>query len=302
MKDKADKVRVYVGADRSQALAVTVLEHSIKRHANTNVEVIPMIDLPVRQPKDSWNFPRTGFSFSRFCIPKLAGYTGKALYLDADMLVFRDIESLWSIPFNGAKIVIQKEVKHAEETVKKEGAPANRRKQCSVMLLDCERLDWDIDQIIDGLDAGHYDYERLMYDLVILDESEIQFGIPFEWNSLEYYDESTCLIHYTDMHTQPWTSCKNKNGYLWLDEVRLMLRTGALKMADLENEIALGYIRPSLIREIKYGQYIPNCLESLFAKYNASLDASKKYVPHKEVYALKRIRLQAMRVEAELRK
>src|SRR5688500_17656237 len=102
-----DPVRVFVGTDRSQALAVKVLEHSIKRHTDLPVEVTPMCDLPIRQPKDPRQGQRTGFSFSRFCIPQLAGYRGRAIYMDADMLVFKDIRELWEMPFNGAKVIIQ---------------------------------------------------------------------------------------------------------------------------------------------------------------------------------------------------
>jgi hypothetical protein len=294
-----DKVRVYIGADRSQALAVQVLEHSIRRNTTLDVEVFPMIDLPIRQPKDLRNAPRTGFSFSRFCIPKLAGYKGKALYLDADMLVFKDIKSLWDRPFDAAKVVIQREIRHEKESTAKEGAPRKRQKQCSVMLMDCSALDWDVDRIVDDLDNNKYDYETLMYDLVILEEDQVKYGIPFEWNSLEYYDAETCLIHYTDMYTQPWTSCKNKNGYLWLDEVRLMVRDGALKMEDIAREINLGYLRPSLIRDLKYGQYIPKLLEGVFVTSNMSFDKSRNYVPHREVYTSKRRRLEAMNIQAE---
>ena len=103
-----ETIRVFVGVDRSQLLAVPVLEYSIKRHTTAKVEVVPMLDLPVPKPQDPRNGQRTGFSFSRFCIPKLAGYRGKAIYMDADMLVFRDIRELWDIPFDGAKIIIQK--------------------------------------------------------------------------------------------------------------------------------------------------------------------------------------------------
>jgi lipopolysaccharide biosynthesis glycosyltransferase len=291
--DRENKATIYVGADRSQALAVRVLEHSIQRHASLRAEIIPMLDLPIPSPKDPKNSPRTGFSLSRFCIPKLAGYKGKAVYMDADMLVLKDVKSLWDIAFDGARVVIQKEIKYNEETTKKEGAPTKRTKQCSVMLMDCERLDWDIDKIITEMDDGIYDYEKLMYDLVILQEKDIKYGIPFEWNSLEHYDDATCLIHYTDMYTQPWTSCKNKNGHLWLQEVRLMLRDRALTIGEIEHEIELGYFRPSLIRDVKYGGYIPRVLESVFARVNASYDRSKAYIPHKEVYAAKKKRLAA---------
>ena len=291
-----EPVRVYVGTDRSQLLAVKVLEHSIKRHTKLPVEVYPMLDLPIRKPKDPRNWQRTGFSFSRFCIPELAGYSGKAIYMDADMLVFKDIASLWNIPFNGAKVVIQEDIPPEHENKRKEGAPAKRIKQCAVMLLDCGRLSWKIDEIIDDLDRGNYNYERLMFDLCILEENEISYTIPFKWNSLEHYDRETCLIHYTDMSTQPWVSSQNQYGYLWLNELRLMLNNGSLKLKDIEEEIKLGYFRPSLIRDIRYSQWIPNFWQKPFQKANKLLDKQSNYKPHQEVYNLKKIREEAIKI------
>jgi lipopolysaccharide biosynthesis glycosyltransferase len=294
-------IRVFVGTDRSQVLAVPVLEHSIKRHTDAKLEVIPMLDLPVPVPKDPRNGQRTGFSFSRFCIPKLAGYQGKAIYMDADMLVFQDIRELWNIPFDGAKVVIQKEVKHEEVTLEKVGAPKKRKKQCAVMLLDCGRLDWDINCIVGEMNDGKYDYEGLMYDLCILAEDEIKFGVPFEWNSLEHYDSQTRLIHYTDVYTQPWTAIGNQWGELWFDEVRLMLRNGTLAWEQLKKEVDLGYFRPSLLSDIRYRHLLPTWLRIFFDKRNAVKDKLSGYVPHKEVYAQKRIRQQAiMDYEARL--
>lgn len=294
-----EKIRVFVGTDISQQLAVPVLEYSIKKHTSAEVEVIPMLDLPVPVPKDPRNSQRTGFSFSRFCIPKLAGYKGKAIYMDADMLVFNDIRELWDIPFNGAKIIVQKEIKY--DTTNKEGAPKIRKKQCAVMLLDCGQLDWDIEDIINGMDEGKYDYEGLMYDLCILDESLVQYGVPFEWNSLEHWDTETRLIHYTDVYTQPWTECGNKFGFLWFDEVRRMLSERKLSEANIANEIALGYFRPSLIRDIKYRHLIPPFLHKIWDKINMVSDKSSGYVKHKDVYEAKRKRIKAIKAyEAKL--
>lgn len=290
-----DVIRVYVGVDRSQLLAVPVLEYSIKRHTTAKVEVIPMLDLPVPAPKDPRNGQRTGFSFSRFCIPKLAGYKGRAIYMDADMLVFQDIRSLWNLPFNGAKILIQEEVKFTDITIAKENAPKERKKQCAVMLLDCARLDWDVEKIVQGMDDDLYTYEQLMSDLCILPEIEVGYDIPFEWNSLEHYDESTCLIHYTDMGTQPWASTRNSNGYLWFDEVRRMLKAGVLHLDSIREEIANGYFRPSLYREIRYGHFVPKALRSFFNEKNEIFDKLSGYIPHKSVYELKRIRNKAIK-------
>lgn len=283
-------IRVYVGTDRSQSLAVPVLEHSIKRHTTAPVEVYPMLDLPVPTPEDPRNWPRTGFSFSRFCIPKLAGYRGKAIYMDADMLVFKDIRELWKLPFGQAKVLIQEEVKHTEITMAKQNAPATRKKQCAVMLLDCGRLDWDIDKIIRDLNESRYNYEKLMFDICILPEEEVGYGVPFEWNSLEYYDENTRLIHYTDMGTQPWVSVHNSNGYLWFDEVRLMLEEGALTWSQLNEEIERGYFRPSLENDLRYGHLCPRFLKGLLNRKNAALDKLKGFIPHKAVYDAKRLR------------
>ena len=295
----SDLVKVYVGADRSQLLAVKVLEHSIKRHTQLSVEVRAMVDLPVRVPQDPLNWQRTGFSFSRFCIPELAGYQGKALYLDADMLVFSDIAQLWNTPFEGAKVVIQAELTaERAQTNQKKGAPAKRVKQCAVMLLDCDRLPWKVDNIITSLDAGDYNYEKLMYDLCILEEDEIRYAIPFCWNSMEYYQPAeTALIHYTDMATQPWVYAQNEYGHLWLEEVRLMLKTGKLTQAEIEQEVELGYFRPSLLTELRWGHRIPTVLKPQFHKLLRVLD--KPFQPHKEVYRQKKIRKQAIK-EREL--
>jgi lipopolysaccharide biosynthesis glycosyltransferase len=295
-------IRVFVGADRSQALAVPVLEYSIKRHTTAKVEVIPMLDLPVPAPVDPRNAQRTGFSFSRFCIPKLTGYKGRAIYMDADMLVFSDIRELWDIPFDGAKIVIQKEVKFEEQSTAKVGAPKKRKKQCAVMLLDCDRLDWDIEKIVSDMDRGEYDYEQLMYDLCILPEEEVKYGVPFEWNSLEHWDPATRLIHYTDVYTQPWTAVGNPYGYLWFDEVRRMIAEGALALEAVQKEIDLGYFRPSLIKDVTWRQRIPKFLHGIWDRRNALSDKVGGYIPHKAVYEAKRKRKKAVAAfEASLR-
>jgi len=290
-----EPIRVFVGADRSQQLAVAVLEHSIRRHTTAAVEVIPMVDLDVPVPVDPRNRARTGFSFSRFCIPKLAGYRGRAIYMDADMQVFKDIRELWELPFQGRKVLIQHEVKHLDETLKLSNAPQKRIKQCAVMLLDCERLDWDIQRIVAQLDAGDYDYERLMYELCVLAEEDIGYEVPFEWNSLEHFDANTRLIHYTDMGTQPWVSTRNPNAALWIDEVRQMLRAGKLSADQIRGEIQAGYFRPSLMRDIRWRHRIPAAFLPWFDRANASLDLASGYVAHKAVYEAKRARSRAVK-------
>lgn len=287
-----DKVRVFVGTDRTQRLAVKVLEHSIRRHASLPVEVIPMCDLPVRPTKDPRQGQRTGFSFSRFCIPALAGYEGRAIYMDADMLVLRDIRELWELGFEGAKVVVQEELTQEQslETARKAGSPGRRVRQCAVMLLDCSRLTWKIDDIIQGLDEGAYDYAGLMFGLCILAESEVRCAVPFRWNSLEHLDETTCNIHYTDMSTQPWVSPFNRHAEVWYREVRLMLEDGSLSRAELEEEVRLGHFRPSLLRELARGPSRGGPLASARRLWDFLSDRAAGFFPHRAVYEAKRAR------------
>lgn len=289
-----EKVRVFVGTDRSQALAVPVLAHSIKRHTSAQVEVTSMLDLPVPKPRDPRNGQRTGFSYSRFCIPALTGYQGKAIYLDADMLVFGDILELWNLPMEGAKVLIQKEVNFGDLTTSKPGAPRKRINQSAVMVLDCARLDWSIGKIVADMDNGLYNYEQLMYQMCILDAADIRSSVPFEWNSLEHCDGDTRLLHYTDVYTQPWTFAGHKLGGLWFEEIRQMLDDGSLTLADLHKEVELGFFRPSLLRDIEYRHRLPKALHFALDAYNRRTDNAAGFVPHKAVYEAKKERERAI--------
>lgn len=288
-----DWIDVFVGTDRSQLLAVAVLQHSIKRHTADPVRVLPLIDLDLPEPKDIRQGSRTNFSFARFAIPELKGYRGRAIYLDADMLVFRDIRHLWESPLSPQRISIQEDLPDHAVSTAKTGAPKARVKQTSVMLIDCAATRWDVREIVAGLD-GRYTYEQLMYEMCILDESDIRYDVPFIWNSLEHYDVDTRLIHYTDMNTQPWVSPFNINGKLWLKEVLLMLETGGLTWGDVSREIALGYFRPSMIDELREMPH-ERGFDAAAADRYAAIDKHAGFVRHAEVNARKLARQAAIK-------
>jgi hypothetical protein len=229
-------IRVFVGADASQALSRKLLEYSIKRFTPVSVDVAAIDDREFPIPRDSRNRSRSGFSFSRFDIPRLCGYAGRAIYMDADMQVFRDLTLLWNWPMAAVDVAYCR-------LLPEDGRPA----QYSVMLLNCANLPWDVKTVIRGLDDGRYTYEELMHDLCILHESRKQMILPFEWNSLEHYDQGkTCLIHYTDMHTQPWFSNENANGHLWYALLNQAVEEGFVTIEDVHREIRDGHVSPEL--------------------------------------------------------
>jgi hypothetical protein len=240
-----EPLRVFCGLDESQIVAARVLEHSIRKHASRPMRFYPMLDVPTPEPKDPKNRGRTGFSFSRFHIPKLAGYRGRALYVDADMQVFADLAELWDLDFDGAKVMCTRQDEPPEQW--KDSSWFKPGRQMSVMLLDCSRLDWDIEEIIRGLDEGRYSYEQLMFDLCVVGPDEISDAVPAEWNHLEHYEPGrTKLIHYTVVPTQPWKNDKNPLGQLWEPEFEQARAAGVVHRDEALRLALRGYIKPSL--------------------------------------------------------
>ncbi|MFK8020851.1 MAG: glycosyltransferase [Pseudomonadales bacterium] len=282
-------IQIYVGTDRSQRIGLKVLEYSIRKTTSRQFKVHSLEHLKLPEPVDKRQTQRTGFSFSRFAIPQLSNFTGKAIYMDADMLVFQDIGQLWDLPFEGKKIHIQGAVP-TESKLRSTGKfnAVKRAKQCSVALLDCAALNWRPEQIIAGLD-GQYSYKQLMEELCILDESEIGYAIPAEWNSLEYWDEQTCNLHYTDMQTQPWVSARNKNGQRWLSVLREMRSKGIISTKEIQTEVELGFARPSLLVELNDELTVgesPIKHESRLQAYE-DLDNRAGFQKHNATYAAK---------------
>jgi len=242
MNRKEDYIRIFVAATEVEWLPARVLEFSIRETTWQPVEITPTYTagrkIPVPQAVE--NRPRTPFSFQRFLVPELCVFTGRAIYLDADMQVFQDIGELWNWPLDGCDL----------QTVSETGL--GRRGQFSVMLLDCAQLGWNVDEIVAALDAGELDYAGLMYEMRVA--RRIGRTIPQVWNALECFDpERTCLLHYTDMNTQPWISTVNPLGHLWVACLRRALATGFISRTELEREITAGHVRPTLQYQLDVG-------------------------------------------------
>lgn len=240
-----EPLRIFVGTDESQIVAHRVLEYSIRKHSSIPIEFTPMLGFPHRMPRDAVNQPRTKFSFCRFMIPALCGFRGRALYLDADMLVFGDIAELADIPFDSRKILCS-EPEHPEAWNDYGGKYLGPR-SAAVMLLDCSRLAWDVDEIVAGLDDGRYTYEELMSDLCIVDPEDVANTISPTWNDLEHYDpEKTNLLHLTIVPIQPWKNDDNPLRELWMEAYREAVEAGAVPPEEVEFMIGRGLAKPSL--------------------------------------------------------
>lgn len=230
-------VKVFVGAEPEQELAVEVLADSIQRYSSIAVDVISLADanIPIPQAQDPKNRGKTPFSFQRFLIPQLCGYEGLGVYVDSDMQVFRDIRNFWSVTDDDFDL----------RTVKLRPG-SSRAPQNSVLLLNCGRLKWEIGDIVSRLDRGEFTYKALMEDMVVNNRPPERV-IPHYWNDLEYYEPGvTSLIHYTDMIHQPWVSHNNPLGYLWFEALFQAVDDGAVSPELVERSIRLGHVRPTV--------------------------------------------------------
>lgn len=241
--DMPSPVEVFVGSEEPQRLAVKVLEYSIRRHASLSVRVRALhrcgIEFPL--PRDRKNAPRTPFSFQRFAIPQLCDYRGRGIYLDSDMLVFRDIRELWTFPMADAQV----------QAVAEPGS-SSRKPQFSVMLLDCAALaDWTPQGIVARLDSGELSYESLMFEMAVA--HSVRSELSQRWNALETFSKGeTALLHYTDMTRQPWVTTDNPNAGLWVTALLDAIADGFISPAEVEADVALGWVRPSLLLQLKH--------------------------------------------------
>jgi len=83
-------VRVFIGYDPRQPVAYQVAAHSVWEHASKPVSItrLDIMQLPIKR------VGLTCFTFTRFLVPYLCGYEGKALFLDSDVLVRGDVHEL----------------------------------------------------------------------------------------------------------------------------------------------------------------------------------------------------------------
>lgn len=249
--DQQIPARVFVGCMPEQDLAYQVLEYSIHRHSSVSVTVerlhcaIAAQGIIVPVPRHPANRGRTPFSFQRFAIPALCGRQGRAIYLDSDMLVLQDLRRLWAFPLG--------ELQMASAAP----PPTSRRPpQFSVMLLDCERLPWDVAELVAALDKGQLNYTALMHEMTTVPRWEA--SLPWHWNSLEHYEpEHTCLLHFTDMNGQPWLNALHPQAALWCRYLLDAMAAGHIVPSAVAENVRLGHVRPSLLTQVERGEADP---------------------------------------------
>ena len=233
-----EKIKVFVGSQHEQVIPAKVLKNSIRKHTRNPVEftLLHENNIEYKTPNDPRKRPRTPFSFQRFLIPSLT--EGKAFYLDSDMQVFGDMAELLEIDFGDYDVLScggMDKYSHWKGS------------EYAFLLIDCDKVSWDIHSIIDMLDTNKLTYEELMFDFKIATVGSI---IDPNWNSLDTYEEGvTKLLHYTDMNKQPWRYKGHPFEYIWKAGLMDSLESGVLLHNEYSEHIDRNIIRNVLQKD-----------------------------------------------------
>lgn len=165
-------LRIFIGADERQPVAVNVLQHSIWRRASKPVSISPLClnTLPITRTG------LTDFTFSRYLVPWLCDFEGWALFVDSDMLVLGDIAELFTLADESKSVMVVQNVQRFEWP--------------SLMLFNCAKCRLlDPDYVQKYPSPQDFNWAR-----------DGVGSLPSEWNVCVGYDQPQAnpkLVHYT---------------------------------------------------------------------------------------------------------
>lgn len=189
-------IKIYVGTDPYMKKAEIALEESILANTKSPFEIIWM-DYSRGGEWAEWNIGRerglpyskqgwaTDFSCYRFAIPEMNGFEGRAIYLDVDMILVKDIKEFFNTPMGSPVLITSKGF--------------------DVMLYDCEEFaDEDWWPSLEEMKSSGWNVNQ--YGGLLI-EHHMLGQLSLKWNccdGIDYDPDMTGLIHFTDMRTQPW--------------------------------------------------------------------------------------------------
>lgn len=191
-------MRIFIGWDPRIPMAGEVLAYSLGKYTkNPDIEIE---FLELSRLKKTIGFTRavdplasTEFTYTRFLVPYLCGYQGKALFLDNDMLCLSDIQEIFDLDMTDYALRVVKHEYNPTATIKMDGKVQTtypRKNWSSMMFMDCSKLRcWTKEAVETQTGAWLHRFEA------VPDE---QIGeIPKTWNVLDQLNPDTKLAHFT---------------------------------------------------------------------------------------------------------
>jgi lipopolysaccharide biosynthesis glycosyltransferase len=191
-------LRIFIGWDSRFPEPADVLAFSLRKYATIPLDIrfLKLDELGLRRAHDP--LASTEFTYSRFLVPHLCGFQGKAIFMDNDMLALGDVKELDDLDMRPYALRVVQHDYQPANTVKMYGCPQTsypRKNWSSLMLMDCAKLRlWSRDVVETQTGAYLHRFQ---------DIPDARIGeIPKTWNTLDWMDAQTRLIHYTN--GGPW--------------------------------------------------------------------------------------------------
>lgn len=244
---------IFIGSGEASALERKVLIHSIRKHSRLPYEIVVFngthntIEREGRSPEPARMSMRakykniTEFSNYRFLIPELCSYRGRAIWLDSDMICLGDLQNLFEADLGDAQMMAKAF----------KGPKGDPRWGLSVALFDCAQCRFNLDEYIDEIESGRYAYNDLhQMTPAFLEHHPFRLkALDERWNDYDVHvPGQTQLIHYTNLHTQPWKVRGHRHGGLWFRYFREAMEAASITDDDVQLAIRRSYARPDVLK------------------------------------------------------
>jgi len=191
-------IPVFIGYDPREAIAYHVCVNSIIRHASAPVAIIPLALNLFQDYRETHTDGSNHFIYTRFLVPYLMHFQGRAVFIDGDMILRADIVELYESLAPEHDVAV---VKHDYRTRRQEkylGSPNQdypRKNWSSVIVWNCNS--WPNRRLTPEFvqqQSGSY-----LHRFSWLEDHRIQ-ALPIEWNWLPDEMDTNLdakLLHYT---------------------------------------------------------------------------------------------------------
>jgi lipopolysaccharide biosynthesis glycosyltransferase len=193
-------IPIFIGYDPREAVAFHTCANSIIRHASKPVAIIPLALNLFEDYTEKHTDGSNQFIYSRFLVPHLTGYSGKAIFIDGDMILRDDIVKLWTwvdqhIAWDVAVVKHDYQTRMTEKYLGAKNENYPRKNWSSVIVWQCDshpnrKLTPEFVEKATGAQLHRFTW---------LEDSRI-LELPKEWNWLpdEYGPNPDAkLLHYT---------------------------------------------------------------------------------------------------------
>ena len=218
-------IKVFIGYDPREAVAYSVLSHSIHVRSSQPVSITPLMlsELGGIMTRERHPLQSTDFSFSRFLTPYLSDYSEWSVFMDCDMLMLNDIAGLYALRDERYAVMVVKHQHVPRENRKfldQPQTPYPKKNWSSVMLFNnakCRALTPEYVNTASGLELHQFKW---------LDSDDLIGAIPDCWNHLVGYNPpraDASLVHYTlgGPYFDEYRDCEY--GENWRRELQAML-------------------------------------------------------------------------------